>query len=87
MDARDVLVTNPAVADAVAAFATPQSIVMGVGPGDTDAVFFDAAGRRMSSLNISVGAGRLGACRTPWRACRALLGARRVEAAIRAPLS
>ena len=54
VDARDVLVTNPAVADAV--LRSPRRIfVLGVGVGDTDAVFFDAAGRRILSLSISVG--------------------------------
>ena len=53
VDARDVLVTNPAVADAV--LRSPRRImVMGVAPGQTDAVFFDAAGRRILSLDIRV---------------------------------
>jgi pilus assembly protein CpaC len=53
VDARDVLVTNPAVADAV--LRSPRRIyVMGVASGQTDAVFFDAAGRRILSLDIRV---------------------------------
>jgi pilus assembly protein CpaC len=53
IDARDVLVTNPAVADAV--LRSPRRIyVMGVKSGQTDAVFFDAAGRRILSLDIRV---------------------------------
>ncbi|HEY3696292.1 type II and III secretion system protein family protein [Phenylobacterium sp.] len=53
VDARDVLVTNPQVADAV--LRTPRRIyVMGVKSGQTDAVFFDAAGRRILSLDIRV---------------------------------
>lgn len=52
-DARDVLVTNPKVADAV--LRTPRRIyVLGVASGQTDAVFFDAAGRRILSLDIRV---------------------------------
>ncbi|MBX7248534.1 MAG: type II and III secretion system protein family protein [Caulobacteraceae bacterium] len=53
VDARDVLVSNPAVADAV--LRTPRRIyVLGVAPGSTDAVFFDAAGRQILSLSIRV---------------------------------
>jgi pilus assembly protein CpaC len=53
IDARDVLVTNPSVADAV--LRSPRRIyVMGVKSGQTDAVFFDAAGRRILSLDIRV---------------------------------
>jgi pilus assembly protein CpaC len=53
VDARDVLVTNPAVATAV--LRTPRRIyVMGLKAGSTDAMFFDAAGRRLLSLNIRV---------------------------------
>ena len=53
VDARDVLVTNPVVADAV--LRTPRRIyVLGVTPGQTDAVFFDATGRRILSLDIRV---------------------------------
>ena len=53
VDARDVLVSNPAVADAV--LRTQRRIyVMGLAPGQTDAVFFDAAGRQILSLDIRV---------------------------------
>lgn len=53
VDVRDMLVTNPAVADAV--LRGPRRIyVLGVGQGSTDAVFFDAAGRKILSLAIRV---------------------------------
>ena len=53
VDARDVLVTNPLVADAV--LRTPRRIyVLGMAAGQTDASFFDGAGRRILSLNIRV---------------------------------
>jgi pilus assembly protein CpaC len=53
VDVRDVLVTDPKVAEAV--LRTPRRIyVMGVKAGSTDAVFFDAGGRRILSLNIRV---------------------------------
>jgi pilus assembly protein CpaC len=52
-DVRDVLVTNPAVADAVLRSRRRIS-VLGVSPGDTDAVFFDDAGKRMLTLDIHV---------------------------------
>ncbi|WGM40462.1 type II and III secretion system protein family protein [Caulobacter sp. NIBR1757] len=53
VDARDVLVTNPAVADAM--LRTPRRIyILGVASGQTDAVFFDAQGRRILSLNVRV---------------------------------
>jgi pilus assembly protein CpaC len=52
-DVRDVLVTDPKVADAV--LRSPRRIyVLGVATGATDAVFFDAAGRRILSLSIRV---------------------------------
>jgi len=55
VDARDVLVSNPAVADAV--LRTPRRIyVLGVAPGQTDAIFFDGAGRQILSLDIRVDA-------------------------------
>ncbi len=55
VDARDVTVTNPAVADTI--LRSPRRIsVMGVAPGQTDAAFFDAAGRRILSLTIRVDA-------------------------------
>ena len=53
VDVRDVLVTDPKVADAT--LRSPRRIyVMGVANGQTDAVFFDGAGRRILSLNIRV---------------------------------
>ena len=53
LDARDVLVSNPAVAEAV--LRTPRRIfVLGLKSGATDAIFFDAAGRRILALNIRV---------------------------------
>ena len=53
VDARDVLVTNPLVADAV--LRSPRRIyVMGLTAGATDAAFFDAAGHRILALNIRV---------------------------------
>lgn len=55
VDARDVMVSNPAVADAV--LQSPRRIVlMGLTPGATDALFFDASGRQILSLNVRVGA-------------------------------
>lgn len=53
VDARDVLVSNPAVAQAV--LRTPRRIfVLGLKSGATDAMFFDASGRRILALNIHV---------------------------------
>ena len=53
VDVRDVLVTNPTVADAM--LRSPRRIyIMGLKNGSTDAVFFDAAGRRILSLDIRV---------------------------------
>lgn len=52
-DVRDMLVTNPAVADAV--LRGPRRIyVLGMALGSTDAVFFDASGRKILSLAIRV---------------------------------
>jgi pilus assembly protein CpaC len=52
-DARDVLVTNPKVADAI--LRTPRRIfILGVDSGQTDAVFFDGMGRRILTLDIRV---------------------------------
>ena len=52
-DARDVMVTNPKVADVV--LRTPRRLyVLGVGSGQTDAVFYDGAGRQILSLDIRV---------------------------------
>ncbi|MFI4933203.1 MAG: type II and III secretion system protein family protein [Caulobacterales bacterium] len=53
VDARDVLVSNPTVAEAV--LRTPRRIyVIGQKTGVTDAVFFDGAGRRILTLSIRV---------------------------------
>src|SRR5260221_6085738 len=53
VDARDVLVSNPGVADVV--LRSPRRIsVIGMKEGSTDAVFFDASGRRILSLSIHV---------------------------------
>ena len=53
VDVRDLLVSNPGVADAV--LRSPRRIyVLGMASGQTDAVFFDAAGRRILSLDIRV---------------------------------
>jgi pilus assembly protein CpaC len=52
-DARDVLVSDPKVADVV--LSTPRRIyVLGVGAGQTDAAFMDASGRQILRLNIRV---------------------------------
>ncbi|MGA7676029.1 MAG: type II and III secretion system protein family protein [Rhizomicrobium sp.] len=52
-DARDVLVTNPAIVDAVVR--TPRRIfLLALKGGQTNAFFFDAAGRQLLSLDISV---------------------------------
>lgn len=54
VDAADVFVSNPAVADAV--LRTPRRIfVLGVAAGQSDAIFFDAAGRQILNLQIRVG--------------------------------
>ena len=54
VDARDVLVSNPRVADVV--LRTPRRLyVLGTNGGQTDAIFFDAAGRSILSLDIRVG--------------------------------
>lgn len=53
VDVRDILVTNPTVADAL--LRSPRRIfVLGVKAGTTDAVFFDMSGRRLLSLAIRV---------------------------------
>jgi pilus assembly protein CpaC len=52
-DVRDLLVTNPAIADAVLRDKR-RIYVVGLAEGVTDAAFFDAAGRRILSLNIRV---------------------------------
>ncbi|MEJ0066845.1 MAG: type II and III secretion system protein family protein [Caulobacteraceae bacterium] len=53
VDARDVLVSNPQIAEAV--LRTPRRIyILGLKSGVTDAMFFDGAGHRLLSLNIRV---------------------------------
>ncbi len=55
-DARDIIVSNPAVAEAM--LHSPRRItVIGLAPGETDAVFLDAAGRSILTLRIRVDAG------------------------------
>lgn len=55
-DARDVIVPNPAVAEAV--LHSPRRItIIGLAPGETDAVVLDAAGRNILSLRVRVDAG------------------------------
>ena len=55
-DARDVIVSNPAVAEAM--LHSPRRItVIGLAPGETDAVFLDASGRAILSLRIRVDTG------------------------------
>lgn len=56
VDARDVIVSNPAVAETM--LHSPRRItVIGIAPGETDAVFLDAAGRPILNLSIRVDAG------------------------------
>lgn len=53
VEASDVFVSNPKVADAV--LRTPKRIfVLGTGPGTSDALFFDRTGRQILSLSIHV---------------------------------
>ena len=55
VDAADVFVSNPAVADAV--LRTPRRIfVLGVTSGQSDAIFFDGMGRQILNLSIRVDA-------------------------------
>ena len=55
-DARDVIISNPAVAEAM--LHSPRRVtVVGVASGETDAVFLDAAGRTILSLKVRVDAG------------------------------
>ncbi|WP_404417151.1 type II and III secretion system protein family protein [Brevundimonas vesicularis] len=55
-DARDVIVSNPQVAEAM--LHSPRRItVIGIAPGETDAVFLDGAGRTILSLRVRVDAG------------------------------
>ena len=53
VDARDVLVSDPKVADVI--LHTPRRVsILGVGAGQTDAVIFDGAGHQLLNLNIRV---------------------------------
>ena len=53
VDARDITVTSPAVADVL--LRTPRRIsVLGMTTGQTDATFFDGMGRQILSLDIRV---------------------------------
>lgn len=55
-DARDVIVPNPIVAEAM--LHSPRRItIIGLQPGETDAVVLDASGRTILSLRIRVDAG------------------------------
>lgn len=55
-DARDVIVPNPLVAEAM--LHSPRRItIIGLAPGETDAVVLDSAGRTILSLRIRVDAG------------------------------
>jgi pilus assembly protein CpaC len=55
-DARDVIVPNPVVAEAM--LHSPRRItIIGLAPGETDAVVLDNAGRTILSLRIRVDAG------------------------------
>lgn len=52
-DARDVLLSNPGVADAVVR-TSRRVYIIGRAMGQTNAFFFDAAGRQIASIEISV---------------------------------
>ena len=55
-DARDVIISNPAVAEAM--LHSPRRITMiGLAGGETDAVFLDAGGRTILALRVRVDAG------------------------------
>ncbi|WP_420479727.1 type II and III secretion system protein family protein [Brevundimonas sp. FT23028] len=55
-DARDVIVPNPTVAEAM--LHSPRRItIIGLQPGETDAVVLDSAGRTILSLRVRVDAG------------------------------
>jgi pilus assembly protein CpaC len=53
-DAKDVLVANPAVANAVVRSAR-RAYLIGVAAGQTNVIFFDADGRQISAYDIEVG--------------------------------
>lgn len=52
-DVRDVLVTDPTIANAVVR-TTRRAYVIGVKVGQTNIFFFDAAGRQIAGLDIAV---------------------------------
>ena len=52
-DAKDVLVANPAIANAVVRSAR-RAYIIGVAVGQTNVFFFDAEGRQISGLDIAV---------------------------------
>ncbi|HRL06579.1 MAG TPA: pilus assembly protein N-terminal domain-containing protein, partial [Brevundimonas diminuta] len=55
-DARDVIISNPTVAEAM--LHSPRRITMiGLAGGETDAVFLDASGRTILALRVRVDAG------------------------------
>lgn len=53
-DAKDVLVANPAIANAVVRSAR-RAYLIGVAPGQTNVIFFDADGRQIAAYDIEVG--------------------------------
>lgn len=53
-DAKDVLVANPAIANAVVRSAR-RAYLIGVAPGQTNVIFFDSEGRQMAAYDIEVG--------------------------------
>ncbi|WP_409019307.1 type II and III secretion system protein family protein [Brevundimonas vesicularis] len=55
-DARDIIVSNPQVADAVL-HSSRRITLIGLAPGETDALFLDATGRAILTLRIRVDAG------------------------------
>ena len=55
-DAHDVIISNPTIAEALTH--SPRRVtVIGLAPGQTDAVFLDASGRTILSLRVRVDAG------------------------------
>ncbi|WP_204269380.1 pilus assembly protein N-terminal domain-containing protein, partial [Klebsiella oxytoca] len=53
-DARDVIVANPAIANAVVRSAR-RAFLIGVAVGQTNVFFLDAEGRQIASYDIEVG--------------------------------
>lgn len=54
VEARDVVVGNPAIAEAVMR-TTRKAFILGLSAGETTAVFFDAEGRKILDLNVRIG--------------------------------